>query len=78
MIFITNTVLCITLDTLKSIHKHEPVLLAPHFAKEFKLAVDDSDTDAGGVLLQDDSNGVIHPLCVFPKKIASIRKTTLL
>ena len=34
-------------DILKAILKNEPVLLAPNFAKEFKLAVDASDTGAG-------------------------------
>ena len=34
---------------LKAILKNEPVLLAPNFAKEFKLAVDASDTGAGSV-----------------------------
>ena len=45
-------------DTLKAIHKNEPVLLVPNFAKELKLAVDASDTGAGSVLLEEDSNGV--------------------
>ena len=55
-------------DILKAILKNEPVLLAPNFAKEFKLAVDASDTDAGSVLLQEDSNSVDHPECYFLKK----------
>ena len=38
-------------DKLKAILRSEPVLLAPNFNKEFKLAVDASDYDAGGVLL---------------------------
>ena len=38
---------------LKAILKNEPVLLAPNFAKEFKLTVDASDTGAGSVLMQD-------------------------
>ena len=33
-------------DILKAILKNESVLLAPNFAKEFKLAVDASDTGA--------------------------------
>ena len=64
---------------LKTILKNEPVLLAPKFAKEFKLAVDASDTGAGNVLLQEDSNVVDHPVCFFSKKkLASIRETTQL
>ena len=38
-------------DILKAILKNEPVLLAPNSAKEFKLAVDASDTGTGSVLL---------------------------
>ena len=56
------------LDKLKAILKSEPVLLAPNFNKEFKLAVDASDVGAGGVLLQEDDNGVDYPVCYFSKK----------
>ena len=41
-------------DILKAILKNEPVLLAPNFAKELKLAVDASDTGGGSVLCQED------------------------
>ena len=55
-------------DKLKDILRSEPVLLAPNFNKEFKLAVDASDVVAGGVLLQEDDSGVDHPVCYFSKK----------
>ena len=43
-----------------------PVLLDPNFCKSFKHAVDASDVGvAGGVLLQEDENGVDHPVCYF-------------
>ena len=54
-------------DILKAIFKNEPVLLAPNFAKELKLAVDASDTGAGSVLMQEDGNGVDHPVSYFSK-----------
>ena len=54
-------------DKLKPVLRSEPVLLAPNFNKEFKLAVDASDIGAGGVLLQEDSNSVDHPVCYFSK-----------
>ena len=38
-------------DKLKAIWRSEPVLLAPNFNTEIKLAVDASDIGAGGVLL---------------------------
>ena len=55
-------------DIRKAILKNEPVLLEPNFAKEFKLAVDASDTSAGSVLIQKDGNGVDHPPTYFSKK----------
>ena len=55
-------------DKLKAILKSAPVLLAPSFDKEFKLAVDASDVGAGSVLLQEDDNGIDHPICYFSKK----------
>ena len=45
-----------------------PVLRAPDFGSPFKLAVDASDAAAGAVLLQDDDEGVEHPVCYFSKK----------
>ena len=45
-------------DILKVILKNEPDLLAPNFAKEFKLTVDASNTGAGSVLMQEDDNYV--------------------
>ena len=47
-----------------------------NFVKTFKLAVDASDTGACAVLIQDDDNGVDHPVCYFSKKFKNIRKTT--
>ena len=61
-------------DKLKAILRSEPVLLAPNFKKEFKLAVDASDVGAGGVLLQEDDNGVDHPVCYFSKKFNKHQK----
>ena len=55
-------------DSLKAILKSAPVLLAPDFKKSFKLAVDASDIGAGAVLIQEDDNGVDHPVCYFSKK----------
>ena len=54
-------------EKLKAILKSAPVLLAPRFNKEFKLAVDASDVGAGSVLLQDD-NSVDLPVCYYSKK----------
>ena len=51
-------------DHLKAILKSAPVLLAPDFDKCFKLTVDAS---VGAVLLQEDNNGIDHPVCYFSK-----------
>ena len=62
-------------DILKAILKTEPVLLAPNFAKKkFKLAVDASDTGAGSVLMQENGNGVDHPVSYFSKKFNKHQK----
>ena len=55
-------------EKLKAILKSAPVLLAPSFNKEFKIAVDVSDVGAGSVLLQEDDIGVDHPVCYYSKK----------
>ena len=71
-------------DRLKAILKSAPVLLAPDFDKCFKLAVGASDVGIGAVLLQEDNNGIDHPVCYFSKmfnkhqKNSNIRKITLL
>lgn len=45
------------------------MLAAPCFERPFKLAVDACDSGVGAVLLQDDSDGVEHPVCFFSKKL---------
>ena len=55
-------------DKLKAVLISVPVLKAPNFNCRFKLAVDASDIGAGSVLLQEDENGVDHPVCYFSKK----------
>ena len=64
-------------DVLKPILRNKPVLLAPNFAKELKLAVDASDTVTGSVLMQEDGNGVDYPVSYFPKSLTNIKSITL-
>ncbi|KAJ8257267.1 hypothetical protein GJAV_G00183750 [Gymnothorax javanicus] len=61
-------------DQLKANLKNTPVLFSPNFKKEFKLAVDASDIGAGAVLLQEDTDGVDHPVCYFSKKFDKYQK----
>ena len=55
-------------DKLKAVSISVPVLKADNFNCRFKLAMDASDIGAGSVLLQEDENGVDHPVCYFSKK----------
>ena len=54
---------------LKAMLQSAPVLTVPDFSSPFKLAVDASDVTAGAVLLQEDDEGVEHPVCYFLKEI---------
>ena len=63
-------------DKLKAILKSAPVLLAPSFDKQFKLAIDASNVIAGSVQLQEDNNSVDHPVCYFSKKFNNIGEIT--
>lgn len=55
-------------EELKAMLQRAPVLTAPDFSSPFKLAVDASDVAAGAVLLQEDDEGIEHPVCYFSKK----------
>ena len=55
---------------VKAILMNQPVLAAPDFTKNFKLAVDASDIGAGAVLLQEDLHGINHPICYYSKKFS--------
>ncbi|MCU7801257.1 MAG: reverse transcriptase, partial [gamma proteobacterium symbiont of Lucinoma myriamae] len=61
-------------DKVKAILQNSPVLSAPEFEKQFKLAVDASDIGAGAVLLQADKDNVDHPVCYFSKKFNKYQK----
>ena len=56
-------------DNLKSILANEPVLMAPHFNKPFKIAVDARDLGSRAVLLQEDDSGVERPVPYFSRKL---------
>uniref|UniRef100_A0A1A8HXS3 Gypsy retrotransposon integrase-like protein 1 n=1 Tax=Nothobranchius kuhntae TaxID=321403 RepID=A0A1A8HXS3_NOTKU len=47
-----------------------PILKAPDLAKPFFMEVDASQVGAGAVLLQNDENGLVHPVAYFSKKFS--------
>ena len=55
-------------NNLKAILWSAPILKAPDFNKEFRLAVDASDYGAGAVLMQCDEEGIEFPVCYYSKK----------
>ena len=59
---------------VKAILMNQPVLAAPDFTKNFKLAVEASDIGAGAVLLQEDLHGIDHPICYYSKKFSKSQR----
>ena len=55
-------------QSLKDILCSHPVLRAPDFGKPFKLACDASNLAAGSALLQEDDQGVDHPVAYYSRK----------
>jgi hypothetical protein len=72
--FVWSEVCEIAFRQLKAFLSCSPVLKAPDFEKEFKLAVDASDVGVGGVLLQEDDEGISHPVCYFSKKLSPCQR----
>ena len=64
----------VAFEKVKAMLMHQPILSAPDFQKPFKLAVDASDIGAGAVLLQEDTDGVDHPVCYFSKRFEKGQK----
>lgn len=47
---------------------YAPVLASPDLSRLFKLEINASAVGAGAVLLQEDAEGVDHPVCYFSRK----------
>ncbi len=60
--------------SVKALLCSAPVLSAPDYLRGFKIEVDASASGAGAVLLQDDDDGVEHPVAYFSKKFLSHQK----
>lgn len=55
-------------ESVKLLLCSTPVLSAPNFLTPFKLDMDAITTSAGSVLLQEDVQGIDHPVCYFSRK----------
>ncbi len=55
-------------DSVKTLMCNAPVLMAPDCARSFKLEVDASAVGAGAVLIQEDANGIEHPISYYSRK----------
>lgn len=55
-------------ESVKTLLSSSPVLAAPDLNRPFKLEVDASNVGAGAVLLQDDEQGIAHPVSYFSRK----------
>ena len=70
------TVLCEKVfEELKTILQSAPVLTVPDLSSLFKMAFDASDVAAGAVLLQENDEGVEHPVVIFPST-TKVERTT--
>lgn len=50
-------------EKIKALLSSKPVLKAPDFEKPFVLHVDASDIASGAVLLQEENDKLLHPVC---------------
>ena len=64
----------VAFNKVKAILTNSPVLVAPNFEKGFKLATDASDVGVGAVLMQEDADGIDHPVCYYSKKFDKHQK----
>ena len=53
----------VAFEKIKTVLLMDPVLSAPDFSKLFKLFIDVNDIGVGGILLQEDKQGIDHPVC---------------
>ncbi|XP_035984480.1 uncharacterized protein LOC118558122 [Fundulus heteroclitus] len=66
--FVWSSSCQVAFESAKALLCSAPVLAAPSFERPFKLDVDASLCGAGAVLLQEDEEGIEHPVCYFSKK----------
>ena len=60
----------ITFSKIKEVFLKQPILAFPNHTKPFFIMTDASLTASGGILMQKDSNGDLHPCTYFSKTFA--------
>ena len=63
-------------NKIKAILISEPVLIAPDFQKQFKLAIDAGDIGCGLVLMEVGEDGIDHPISYFSRSLISTKEIT--
>ncbi len=66
--FVWNVECQFALQSVKVLLCNSPVLQAPNYECSFQLEVDASNVGAGAVLLQEDKQGIAHPVSYFSRK----------
>ena len=64
----------VAFEKFKAVLVNTPVLAAPDFSCQFKLAVGARDAAIGAVLLQECADGIDHPICYFSRKLSKAQK----
>ena len=59
---------------VKLLLQNSPILISPNYEKPFKLIIDASDIGAGAVVVQEDVQGIDHPVCYYSKKFLKHQK----
>ena len=62
-------------EAIKLFLCNNPVLKSPDFNQPFILQIDACDSGAGGVLLQDNPDGVLHPISYTSSKFKPHQKS---
>ncbi len=62
----------------KDLLSNAPILAAPNFNLPFMLQVDASQSGAGAVLVQEDAQGIEHPVSYFSQVLSVKCPTALL
>ena len=60
--------------SVKILLQNSPILISPNYEKPFKVIIDASDIGAVAVVVQEDAQGIDHPVCYYSKKFFKHQK----